>query len=82
VRASAFGRTCSLTSTTSSRKATAWYVFVLYDRDGGEPLKMRRMRPATVTTLVEEIGDGEWNLAGHQRRERQQKVPWTEVFDQ
>jgi len=25
---------------------TAWYVFVLYDRDGGEPLRMRRMRPS------------------------------------
>jgi len=40
------------------------------------------MRPSTVTRVVEEIGDGEWNLAGHQRRERQQKVPWTAVFDE
>jgi hypothetical protein len=59
---------------------TAWYVFVLYDRDGGEPLRMRRMRPSTVTAVVEEIGDGEWNLSGLQRRERQQKVAWTAVF--
>jgi hypothetical protein len=60
---------------------TAWYVFVLYDRDGGEPLRMRRMRPSTVTAVVKEIGDGEWNLSGHQRRGRQQKVPWTVVID-
>jgi hypothetical protein len=51
---------------------TAWYVFVLYDRDGGEPLQMRRMRPSTVTTLVEEVGDGEcsvgWRTAAARAR--------------
>jgi len=67
----------SLVAAASNEGMTAWYAFVLFSRDG-QPLKMRRVRVPTVTSLV----DG-WNRAGHQTKEgRQHKLPWPEVFDE
>lgn len=69
--------------TRADASGTAWYVFVLLEETGPDSFdvdEMRRMRPSTVTRIVKEIGDGEWNLSSHQRRERQQKVPWPRVF--
>ncbi|SFH07667.1 hypothetical protein SAMN04488063_0105 [Halopelagius inordinatus] len=63
---------------------TAFYVFVLFDEPGvdGDVVDMKRLRPSEVTEIVNDVGDGEWNLAKHpERRSRQQKVPWTAVFD-
>jgi hypothetical protein len=70
--------------TAANNSGEAWYVFVLYDRPGvdADVVDMVRLSPAEVTELVKSVGDGEWNLSGHrQRQSRQQKVPWTEVFD-
>lgn len=57
---------------------TAWYVFVLFEDRGIRDV--RRMRPSTVTQLVEDDG-GEWNLSGHRGRneENQHKIPYTEI---
>lgn len=66
----------SLVAAASNEGQTAWYAFVLLDSNG-EVDDVRRMRPSTVTELV----DG-WNQAGHKERDGpQHKLPWTEVFD-
>ena len=68
----------------ANNSGEARYAFVLYDQPGpdGEVVDVAILEPSEVTELVNEIGDGEWNLSGHrQRQSRQQKVPWTEVFD-
>lgn len=55
---------------------TAWYVFVLLSPDG-EIVGVRRMKPQTVTRLIE----GTWNRAGHNDRgDGQHKLPYSEVF--
>jgi hypothetical protein len=64
----------------ADRTGTAWYVFVLLDDD--EVAAVQKRRPSTVTKIVDDVGDGDWNLAGHSERDsRQQKVPWTAVMD-
>jgi hypothetical protein len=62
----------------SSSNGTAWYVFVLFEDAGIRDI--RRTRPPTVTRLVQEVGNGEWDLSGHARGEQQQKLPWEAVF--
>lgn len=66
----------------SDASGTAWYVFVLFD--DGSLVDVRRCRPSTVTRLVEDVGDGEWDLSGHVDRDgaEQQKLPWSEVFNE
>jgi hypothetical protein len=60
----------------SDAAGTAWYVFVLFDDNGGVE-DMRRMRPSTVSALVPT-----WNQSGHQdRQSRQYKLPWPEVME-
>jgi hypothetical protein len=62
----------------SSANGAAWYVFVLFEDSGIRDI--RRARPTTVTRLVQDVGNGQWDLSGHTRGEQQQKLPWTEVF--
>jgi len=63
---------------------TAWYVFVLMEGATREPtpVKMRRMHPSTVTTLLSERSDDgtAWNRSGHASKGRQYKLPHTAVF--
>lgn len=64
----------------ADRSGTAWYAFVLLD-ESGEVRDVRRARPSTVTSIINDVGDGEWNMASHSEREsQQQKVPWPEVM--
>jgi hypothetical protein len=54
---------------------------VLLDEDNS-PLAIQRRSPSTVTRLVEAVGDGDWNLAGHDERDGPQlKVPWSVVME-
>ncbi|RYJ12756.1 hypothetical protein ELS19_01400 [Halogeometricum borinquense] len=60
----------------SDAQNTAWFVFVLLDRDGS-PLEMRRMRPSTVWSLVQE--EGGWYDSGHEKGE-QRKIYPADIF--
>lgn len=63
--------------TASDANGVAWYVFVLMDEDRGL-LRMRRMKPSTVTQIV---GDrGGWNKSGHESFNKQHKLPISAVF--
>ncbi|WP_162562457.1 hypothetical protein [Salinigranum rubrum] len=62
--------------TVSDGQVTAWYVFVLLS-ETGEVVEVRRMKPSTVTEIV----DGEWNQAGHRKRKsRQHKLHFGKLF--
>jgi hypothetical protein len=43
----------------------------------------QRVRPSTVTELVDDVGEGDpWSLAKHREREgRQKKLPWTKILN-
>jgi hypothetical protein len=70
------GQTRSLVA--SDARATAWYIFVLFDESAGM-LRLRRMRPSTVSRIVDERGG--WNESGHESMGRQHKIPIIEVFE-
>lgn len=53
------------------------YAFVLFDGGNGV-LRIQRMKPSTVLSLVNERGG--WNRSGHQSMGRQHKIPRTEIF--
>lgn len=60
------------------RSANAWYVFVLFDIDGPEPVaKMIRKAPADVGRVVGARGG--WNRSGHNQG-MQHKLPIDAVF--
>lgn len=69
------GQHQSLTSSDAS--GTAWYVFVLLDEDAGL-LRMRRVKPSTVTQIVRDRGG--WNNSGHGSMGKQHKIPHDELF--
>lgn len=64
----------------SDAAGTAWYVFVLFDPQGGIA-SIRRCRPSTVGAIVRSRGG--WNEAGHEDRpgDRQLKLPYEEVLE-
>jgi hypothetical protein len=70
------GQTRSLLS--SDARGTAWITFVLLDEDTGS-LKIRKMKPSTVWSLVKDRGG--WNRSGHEDMGRQHKIPHGEVFE-
>lgn len=57
----------------SDANGTAWYIFVVFVESAGE-IWIRRMRPSTVTRIVNERGG--WNRSGHHRYSQQHKIPW------
>lgn len=61
----------------SNAQGTAWYAFVyLHERDG--LIKIRRREPQTVTRIVHKRGG--WDESGHERGERQKKLPPSAVL--
>lgn len=70
----------SLTSAEAS--GHAWYAFVLFSQDD-EVLGIQKRRPSTVTSIVDDVGEGDpWNLARHRERQsRQKKIPWSAVME-
>jgi len=66
--------------TASDGQNVAWYDFVILSSGSNpQPLEHKRMKPATVTQLVNSRGG--WNRAGHEKRDgRQHKLPVSEVF--
>ena len=57
----------------------AWYVFVILS-DGNPPIptKMRRVKPQTVTRIINDRGG--WNKSGHRAYDKEHKIPVKEVF--
>lgn len=55
----------------------AWVAFVLFDEGSGE-VRVRRVRPSTVSRWVRERGG--WNRAGHEEFSHQHKLPYSVVF--
>lgn len=62
----------------ANASGVAWIAFVLFDENRDE-LRIRRVRPSTVSAWVRERGG--WNRAGHAEFDRQHKLPASVVFD-
>lgn len=66
-----------LSLTASDGQNVAWYDFLKLDSNG-VIVEHRRMKPSTVTTIVNERGG--WNTSGHVRGSKQHKLPPEDVF--
>lgn len=62
----------------SNAAGTAWVTFVLFD-ENDTILAVKRMKPSTVWSLVEDSGG--WNESGHDSWGLQQKLAISDVFD-
>ena len=55
----------------------AWYQFLVVTMNGNV-VEERKVKPSTVTTIVNERGG--WNESGHVRGSRQHKIPVGDLF--